>query len=394
MGDIIRRRTNDALSVSPALHEPAVLLNTSGTTGQPKFVIHTPATLSETVDRVAKHSGFFSDDVVLQSLPMVHISGLITLLCCVALGIPFILLEGFEADAVLDAVERHGCTWYLGFPAHYAALLDRQSTRPRNLASLRICLTGADACPVNLQQRVTAELDAPLFNLWGATEVIGSVTYGLRPGPVVRIVAGAQIRLIDDKGIEVPRGEVGELLIRGPNVFAGYWNDAQATADALRDGWYHTGDLMRRGEGDELWFVSRKKDIIIRGGNNIIRGGTKISPIEIERVLAAHPAVEEAAVVGVADDVLGQRVFGFVKIANNVINPTIVAEILAFAAKQLAFYKVPEALVVVDNFPRNALSKLDRKALTAMAEETNRLRFAGAALQPGKRPARRLARSG
>jgi acyl-CoA synthetase (AMP-forming)/AMP-acid ligase II len=201
---------------------------------------------------------------------------------------------------------------------------------------------------------------------------------------VVRIVAGAEIRLIDDDGVEVSRGEVGELLIRGPNVFAGYWNDAEATADGLKDGWYHTGDLMRRGDGDELWFVSRKKDIIIRGGTNI-------SPIEIERVLTAHPAVEDAAVVGVPDDVLGQRVFGFVKIAN-VTNPTIVAEILAFAAKQLAAYKVPDGLAVVDDFPRNALSKVDRKALTVMAEKANRLRFGDASLQSVKQPARRLAR--
>jgi acyl-CoA synthetase (AMP-forming)/AMP-acid ligase II len=378
--------TSDTLKVSRALHEPAVLLNTSGTTGQPKFVIHTPATLAETIDRLVRHFGFSSDDIVLAPLPMAHMAGLITLLCCVALGIPFILLEGFEADAVLDAVERHRCTWYLGFPAHYAALLDRQCARSRNLDSLRICLTGADVCPVSLQGQVCGELAVPLFNVWGATEVVGSLTYGLQPGPVVRIVAGTQIRLIDDNGVEVPRGEVGELLIRGPNVFAGYWNDAQATADALRDGWYHTGDLMRRGEGDELWFVSRKKDIIIRGGTNI-------SPVEIERVLAAYPGVEDAAVVGVADDVLGQRVFGFVKIAD-VTRPTIVADILAFAARQLASFKVPEGLVVVDDFPRNALSKVDRKALTAMAEEANRLRFAGAFLQPGKRPVRRLARSG
>jgi acyl-CoA synthetase (AMP-forming)/AMP-acid ligase II len=308
------------------------------------------------------------------------------LLCCVALGVPFILLESFEADAVLDAVERHRCTWYLGFPAHYAALLDHQCARPRDLTSLRICLSGADACPVQLQEQVSAELGVPLFNVWGATEVVGSLTYGLQPWSVVRIVAGAEIRLIDDDGVEVSRGEVGELLIRGPNVFAGYWNDAEATADGLKDGWYHTGDLMRRGDGDELWFVSRKKDIIIRGGTNI-------SPIEIERVLTAHPAVEDAAVVGVPDDVLGQRVFGFVKIAN-VTNPTIVAEILAFAAKQLAAYKVPEGLAVVDDFPRNALSKVDRKALAVMAEKANRLRFGGAFLQSDKQLARRLARSG
>ena len=135
----------------------------------------------------------------------------------------------------------------------------------------------------------------------GASEVVGSLTFGLENGPVVRIVEGAQVRLVDETGAEVPRGEIGELLIRGANVFAGYWNDPAATEQSLKAGWYHTGDLMRRGEGDDLWFVSRKKDIIIRGGTNI-------SPVEVEEALVAcHPAVEEAAVVGKPDAVLGQR---------------------------------------------------------------------------------------
>jgi acyl-CoA synthetase (AMP-forming)/AMP-acid ligase II len=364
--------TGEPVSVSTAFHQPAVLPNTSGTTGQPKFVIHTPATLSEAVDLMVHNWGFSGDDVVLQPLPMVHVSGLMLVLASIAAGVPFILLESFDADTVLDAIEHHRCTRCTGFPAQYATLLDRQRARPRNLASLRICVTGADACPVDLQEQVSEEFGVPLYNVWAATEVVGSLTYGLQLGPIARIVQGSQIRLVDDKGVEVPHGEVGELLIRGPNVFAGYWNDEQATADSLRDGWYHTGDLMRRGVGDDLWFVSRKKDIIIRGGTNI-------SPAEVERVLTSHPAVQDAAVVGVPDDVLGQRVFGFVKIAN-LTPPIIVAEILAFAAKLLASYKIPEGLAVIDDFPRNALSKVDRNALVKMAAEPNNLRRGNASL--------------
>ena len=165
-------------------------------------------------------------------------------------------------------------------------------------------------CPIDLQERVTSTFGAPLYNFWGASEVVGSLTFGLENGPVVRIVEGAQVRLVDEAGADVPHGEIGELLIRGANVFAGYWNDPAATEQSLKAGWYHTGDLMRRGEGDDLWFVSRKKDIIIRGGTNI-------SPVEVEEALvASHPAVEEAAVVGTPDAVLGQRVFGFVKLCS------------------------------------------------------------------------------
>jgi long-chain acyl-CoA synthetase len=348
------------LLFSPALYKPAVLLNTSGTTGQPKFVIHTPATLAESTELVVRHWGMMDDDVMVMPLPMAHMSGLITLLSNIRFGAPFVLLEGFDADAVLDTIERHRCTWCLGFPAQYAALLAGQRTRPRNLRSLRVCLTGADACPIDLQEQVTSVLGAPLYNIWGATETVGSLTFGLRQGPVTRIVKGTQIRLIDENGAEVADGEVGELLIRGANVFDGYWNDPQATAESLKGGWYHTGDLMRRGEGDELWFVSRKKDIIIRGGTNI-------APVEVERALVAcHPAVEQAAVVGISDAVLGQRVFGFVKLANGA-KESVLAEILGNAATRLASYKVPDRLAITDEFPRNSLSKLDRKMLQVMA---------------------------
>jgi long-chain acyl-CoA synthetase len=268
------------VSASPASYEPAVLINTSGTTGQPKFVVHTPATLSESLDLMIEHWGASNDDVMILPLPMAHMSGLISFLAYIQFGVPFILLEGFDASTVLDVIERHGCTYCIGFPAQYAALLEHQLARPRNLSSLRICLTGADVCPIDLQERIPSILGAPLYNIWGATEVVGSLTFGLQRGPVMRIVKGAQIRLIDDRGADVAHGETGELLIRGANVFARYWNDPEATEDSLRAGWYHTGDLMRRGEGDDLWFVSRKKDIIIRGGTNI-------SPLEVEQALLA-----------------------------------------------------------------------------------------------------------
>jgi len=379
---------NESLLVAPASYKPAMLIITSGTTGEPKFVVHTPATLSETTDLLVSNWGLSDDDVMVEPLPMAHMSGIITLLSFIQFGVPFVLLESFDADAVLDTIERHRCTWLLGFPAQYAALLECQRARPRNLTSLRICLTGADVCPIDLQERVTSTFGAPLYNVWGATESVGSLTFGLQRGPVVRIVKGALIRLIDENGAEVADGEIGELLIRGANVFDGYWNDPQATAASLKAGWYHTGDLMRRGEGDELWFVSRKKDIIIRGGTNI-------SPVEVEQALVAcHPAVEEAAVVGIPDGVLGQRVFGFVTLASGT-NDTIFSEILGNVATRLASYKVPEGLRVLDQLPRNALSKVDRNQLAAMAASTDKARLPqtiAAPAQTGERPIRRVAR--
>jgi acyl-CoA synthetase (AMP-forming)/AMP-acid ligase II len=375
------------LMVSPASYEAAVLLNTSGTTGQPKFVVHTPATLAEMTELVVRHGGFSADELMLNPLPMGHMSGLLSLLANVRFGAPFILLESFDADAVLDTIERYRCTRYLGFPAQFAALLERQLARPRDLASLRLCMTGADVCPIDLQQQVTSVFGAPLYNLWGATETVGSMTFGLQPGPVVRVAKEAQIRLIDESGADVADGETGELLIRGANVFDRYWNDPKATDECLKAGWYHTGDLMRRGEGDELWFVARKKDIIIRGGTNI-------SPVEVEEALvASHPAVEEAAVVGIPDAVYGQRVVGFVKLVDGA-KDNVVSEILGKVGRRLASYKVPELLAIVDEFPRNPLSKLDRNALLAMAvslEKTGGTRIEAVPARPDERPVRRVA---
>ena len=220
------------------------------------------------------------------------------------------MLQTANPDIVLDCIERYRSTWMVGFPNQYAGLLEAQQAKPRDVSSLRLCLTGGDVCPVDLQNRVTSALGAPLHNIWGATEGAGQITFGLQPGPVLRIGEAAQVRVVDEKGADVAHGEVGELLIGGANVFVGYWDDPAATARSLKDGWYYTGDLVRRGEGDELWFVSRQKDIIIRGGTNI-------SPAEVEEALVAcHPAVEEAGAVGKPDPVLGQRVFGFVKLAS------------------------------------------------------------------------------
>jgi long-chain acyl-CoA synthetase len=359
--EVLKQSEHADLPIPPS-NEPAVLINTSGSTGQPKFVVHTQDTLAVMTHLLCKHFGLSADDVIVSPMQLAHSSGLGCSLTFIQFGVPFIMLQSGDPDTVLDSMERYRATWLLGFPYQYAGLLEAQQAKPRDVSSLRICLTAADTCPVDLQNRVTAALRAPLYNFWGATEVVGQLTFGLRPGPVVRITEDAQIRLVDENGTDVAYGEIGELLIRGKNVFVGYWNDPSATAQSLKDGWYYTGDLMRRGEDDELWFVSRKKDIIIRGGTNI-------SPAEVEEALVAcHPAVEEAAAVGKPDPVLGQRVFGFVKLAAGA-KVGVVVEILQNVAKRLAHYKVPEGLRVIDALPRNALSKVDRRALERMLGE-------------------------
>jgi long-chain acyl-CoA synthetase len=276
-----------------------------------------------------------------------------------------VMVERFDPDAVLDRIELHGCTWMLGLPFMYDALLEHQRKQPRNVSSLRHCLCGGDVCPIQLQVDFEATFSAPLRNIWGATEVCGPLRPGLQPGPVSRIAPRAEIRLVDDEGRDVPRGEVGEFLVRGPYVTVGYWVAPDRIDDATHDGWYHSGDLMRQGEGDELWFVGRKKDIIIRGGSNI-------SPVEVERVLLSHPLVRDAAVFGVPDPVLGQRVVAIVQLSSargDVKLDSILAlgAIMKDTKQQLADYKAPERLWAVDAVPRGPLGKVDRRAAAATA---------------------------
>ncbi len=159
-----------------------------------------------------------------------------------------------------------------------------------------------------------------------------------------------------------PRGEIGELLIRAPGFAAGYWTGPGQVQDLLEDGWFHTGDLMQQRGADELWFVARKKELLVRGGDNI-------SPVEVEQILLAHPAVRDAAVTGVPDATLGQRIVALVQLEGNV-GEAVLEDVRASAAARLADYKVPERLHVVAAIPKNALGKTDRRALPAMVSDT------------------------
>jgi long-chain acyl-CoA synthetase len=354
---LLEGSTDIALIEAPPPDAPAVLLGTSGTTGLPKFVTHTGATLAA-ASQACGHLGFENPQIAIHTVPMVHASGFFILLTGLRFGSIMILIERFDADEVLDAIEEYHATWLIGLPFMFADLVRRQRVLSRKVDSLEYCAVAADVCPPKLQQEFSDTFGAHLRSVWAATEVVGALIHGLHAGPVSRIAPGAQVRLVDNNGEQVRRGEVGELLIRGPNVTVGYWVSPGQIEPATVEGWYHTGDLMRQGEKDDLWFVTRKKDLIIRGGSNI-------SPVEVERVLLDHPAVVDAAIAGVPDEELGQRVVGFVRLAGSS-GAYVVNDILASVRAQLADYKVPEWLHVVTEIPRNTIGKIDRRSLLSM----------------------------
>jgi long-chain acyl-CoA synthetase len=215
--------------------------------------------------------------------------------------------------------------------------------------------------PTSLQEEFQQEFRVPLRNIWASTEVCGSLAYGLQPGPVCRIASGAEVRLVDAENRDVPPGEAGELLVRGPNVTPGYWVGPNLVEDPKRDGWFHTGDLMRRGDADEVWFVGRCKELIIRAGSNI-------APVEVETVLLEHRLVRDVAVVGVPDPALGERVAGLVQLQPGA-GVGDCDSVLADVKSRLADYKVPEWIIVVEAVPRNSLGKIDRRLAAEMAAD-------------------------
>jgi acyl-CoA synthetase (AMP-forming)/AMP-acid ligase II len=362
----------DEVGLSPVrVDVPAVLLSTSGTTGEPKFVTHTARTVTEmTLALQAIASRPY--DVALIAPSMMHGAALFTTLMTLAIGGTCVLMDRFEPAAALDLIQTHRCTMLVFLPFMYAGVIAQQIAQPRNVTSLGACFVGGDTTPAALQEEFLRVFGVRMRNILVMSESGGTFTYGFDVGPVCRAVDTDRVRLVDAEGNTVTRGEGGELLLRGPNMFVGYWLAPARIDDARKDGWWATGDVLRQDEAGDFWYVARKKNLIVRGGSNI-------SPTEVEEAITVHPGVREAAVVGVPDAILGQRVIGFVKLAEAT---TPVDDVLLDLSTRLARYKMPERLIVVDQLPRNSLGKVDRTKLKQSASVSTTLRRRRRALGP------------
>lgn len=353
--DLLGTARDVVLPVEVNADSLAVLLTTSGTTGAPKFVAHSIATLS--ADAFAHH-GMVSTDAVLNCMPMVHAGGLFTFLASLRRGIPMVVLKRFDADSALDAIDAHHCSWLMTTPVSFAAMIERQRVHPRSTLSLRMCLSAGDVCPPDVQNTFPHVFGCPLRSMWGMTEVIGALAYGDRPGPFMRIPAGSGIRVVTEAGALVAPGAPGELWVRGAYVSVGYWTSPGCLEVHPHDGWLATGDMVCQTGADELRFIARKKDLIVRGGSNI-------SPIEVEHVLKSHPMVRDAVVFGIPDAVLGERVAALLEL-NEDAGDAALANIASFCGLQLADYKVPDTLKAIPRIPRNALGKVERRMMSSL----------------------------
>ncbi len=344
---------------------PSDILFTSGTTGLPKGVVMTHGrTLCVATDWVAM-TGLGADDRYLMVNPYFHMFGLKAgILASVASGAAMFPEPVFDVDRVLARVAEERVTVLPGPPTLYQSLLDHPDRDRHDLSSLRVAVTGAADIPVALIRRVVDELPFPtVVTGYGLTEAGTASATGPGDDPetiattVGRPRPGFEVRIVGAEGTDLPAGETGEVVLRGPSVMAGYLDDPAATAEALSpDGWLRTGDLGVVDDRGYLRIVGRAKDMFIVGGFNAY-------PAEIENYLLRHPEVRQAAVIGIPDERLGEVGMAFVVTRSG--DPAAGPEILAWCRDQMANYKVPRTIEIVDALPVNATGKVVKEELRA-----------------------------
>jgi long-chain acyl-CoA synthetase len=342
--------------------DTAVILYTSGTTGTPKGAELTHDNLGRNAEIAAGLFGIDGDAVTLGALPLFHSFGQTCgLNATIRVGGCLTLIPRFDPGRALEIVQRDGVTVFEGVPTMYAALLAHPSRHAFDTSTLRVCVSGGAAMPVEVMRNFERAFGCKVLEGYGLSETSPVASFNhpdreRKPGSIGTPVDGVEMKLVGDDGAEVVAGEVGEIAIRGHNVMKGYWERPEATSGAIRGGWFHTGDLARLDDDGYFFIVDRKKDMVIRGGYNVY-------PREVEEVLYEHPAVREAAVIGVPHPQLGEEVAAAVVLAPGASVEE--AEIVGFVKAQVAAYKYPRLVWFVDELPKGATGKILKREIEA-----------------------------
>lgn len=340
----------------------AVLIFTSGTAGRPKAAMLTHGNLLANIEQVNAEPSrrLTSTDVVLAVLPMFHIFGLtVGIGTTFAQGASVVLVERFDPSSALDTIDKYGVTLIPGAPAMWTAWANLPDVPSDAFASVRLALSGSDRLPAEIAKLVQERFGLVIHEGYGLTEASPIVTTSVgdepRYGSIGVPLPGVEVRLVDANGDDVLIDDPGELWVRGPNVFAGYWNDPEATAAVLDDdGWLRTGDIAVVSDDGYLSLVGRAKDLIIVSGFNVY-------PAEVEDVLIAHPSIEGCAVVGVPHPYSGESVKAYVVPAPG--RSLEEDDVIAWCTERLARYKCPAKVMFVDELPQGVGGKVLRRAL-------------------------------
>lgn len=337
----------------------AVILYTSGTTGTPKGAMLTHRNMASNADAISEYLGVEKEDRFVTVLPMFHVFCMtVCLNAPIATGGTMLIMPRFSPKDVGALIREQQATIFAGVPTMYNFLMQQPDTTAEDLASLRICVSGGASLPVALLHGFEKRFGKVVSEGYGLSEAAPVTAFnpvkGVRkPGSVGIDIPGVTNKVVDAEGNELPRGEVGELIVQGPNVMKGYLNLPEDTAAALRGGWLYTGDVAYMDEDGYVFIVDRKKDMILVGGYNVY-------PREVEEVLYTHPLVVEAAVIGAPDENFGERVQAYVVRKDESLTDN---ELREHCRKDLARYKVPVDIIFVEELPKNTTGKILRRAL-------------------------------
>jgi long-chain acyl-CoA synthetase len=345
--------------------DPAVIIYTSGTTGTPKGAVLSHIGLYMNADIPGRLFEFAEEDVAIVALPLFHVFALSSVMnTCVLLGGTMTLVPRFDPGAVLQLMQRDRVTVFMGVPTMFIALLqaiDAPGAGELDLASLRVAVSGGAPIPAEVIDAFESRFGVAILEGYGLSESSSTATFNIsvterKVYSVGKPIWGTSLQIWDEESRPLPPGadHVGEVVLRGMNIMTGYYDNPEATAKAFAGGWFHTGDLGYIDEDGFLFIVDRIKDLIIRGGYNVY-------PREIEEVLYAHPAVAEAAVIGVPDPKMGEEVRAIVAVKPG--QSVTEAELIEFVKERVAAYKYPRAIEFRDGLPKGATGKILKKEL-------------------------------
>jgi len=353
-----------------AADDPAVIFYTSGSTARPKGVVHTHQTLLGAARCQVATRRMAPGRRWLVATGIGYVAGLAGVsLPCLSGGATLLIEEDLSADSLINAIARERAQASIILPTKLLDMLESPLAAERDLSSFEQAYVGGDECSHDLYQRFRARFGRDLAQLLGMTECEGYLTNqpdaGNRPGSIGRPAAGVEVRLLGDDGRELGTGRTGEMAVRAPGMMVGYWQNPEATAETLVEGWLRTGDVARRDADGYYWFIERKREIVIHDGSNI-------APHEVEDVIDSHPLVAESCVVGVPDPHHGAVLKAFVEFEPDA-DPNAIAALTgealaAWLETRLSHYKIPSLWEVLPRLPRTATGKMDRKALHARAQ--------------------------
>jgi long-chain acyl-CoA synthetase len=358
-------RLTDLIEGNPPLPEAvpvsgddtALIIYTSGTTGSPKGAELTHANVLSNMDAFAEALNLSPSDGVVGVIPLYLPLGLnIVMQAFLSQGCRLILVSKFQTESLFPLVRSEKPAYFIGSPSMYREMLKQEDADPSDLSSLKACVSFGDAIKEETMEAFEQRFHVPMLEAYGLTEAspmvsMNSPSRERRPGSIGLPLKGIDLKIVNDSGHEVRPGHVGEIVVQGPNVMKGYLNRPEATKEALRDGWLHTGDMARLDDSGYGFIVVRKKNIIVKSGFSIY-------PKEVEKFISAHPAVQDAVVVGLPDPFMGEDIYACIVLKEGMSASQ--DEIIAYAKERMAAYKCPKSVMFAASLPKGPTGKLLR----------------------------------